>query len=77
MAHLLNGDADLLSEFDTNLIIHSPLQLDYADDEVNLTTILAHNPDINERIVAERLKLRMEDINDTPTLAPASQRRSL
>ncbi|HDX8428282.1 TPA: hypothetical protein RQN23_002982 [Aeromonas veronii] len=77
LAHLLNGDADLLSEFDTNLIIHSPLQLDYADDEVNLTTILAHNPDINERIVAERLKLRMEHINDTPTLAPASQRRAL
>ncbi len=77
LAHLLDGDAHMLDEFDINLIIHSRLQLDYADDEVSLAASLAKHPEINERIVAERLKLRMEHINDTPTLAPASLRRAL
>ena len=77
LARLLEGDAHLLSDFDINLIIHSRLQLDYADDEVSLAASLANHPEINERIVAERLKLRVAHINDTPALTPASLQRAL
>lgn len=77
LAHLLDGDAHLLDEFDINLIIHSRLQLDYADDEVSLAANLARNPDINERIVAERLRLRVEQLSESPALTPSSLRRAL
>ena len=75
LARLLNTDAHLLSEFDVKLIARSRIQLDYQDTEVTLATSLANNPDINERIVAERLRLQLEQISDTPTLT--RQRRAL
>lgn len=77
LAHLLDGDAHMLDEFDINLIIHSRLQLDYADSDVSLAASLASNPDINERIVAERLKMRLEQFSEPPALAPSSLRRAL
>lgn len=75
LARLLDSDAHLLEDFDINLIARSRIQLDYSDDEVNLAIGLANNPDINERIVAERLRLQLEQISDTPTLT--RQRRAL
>lgn len=77
LAHLLDGDAHLLNEFDINLIIHSRLQLDYADSDVSLAASLANHPDLNERIVAERLKMRLEQLSESPSLAPSSLRRAL
>ena len=75
LARLLDGDAGWLSNVDIDLIVNSPIRLDYADHEVDLAASLARNPDINERIVAERLRLRVDQIGDAPTLA--RQRRAL
>ncbi|HDX8428299.1 TPA: hypothetical protein RQN23_002999 [Aeromonas veronii] len=75
LARLLDGDAGWLSNPDIDLIVNSPICLDYADHEVDLAASLARNPDINERIVAERLRLRVDQIGDAPTLA--RQRRAL
>ncbi len=69
LAHLLNGDAVLLGEDDIKQIINSRIQLDYKDAEVDLAKSLANHPELNERIIAERLRLQLEQINDTPTLA--------
>lgn len=77
LAHLLDGDAELVSDFNINLIIHSGIQLDYVDDEVDLAASLARCPELNERIVSERLRLQVEHLSDTPSLAPASRRRTL
>jgi hypothetical protein len=77
LARLLDGDAHRLSEFDINLIIHSRLQFDYADDEVDLAASLACHPELNNRIVAGRLSLRLEQSGDTPALAPTRLHRAL
>ncbi|HDX8428303.1 TPA: hypothetical protein RQN23_003003 [Aeromonas veronii] len=77
LARVLDGDAHRLGEFDINLIINSRLQLDYQDAEVNLANSLARHPELNERIIAERLQLRMDLMSDTPALAPARQRRAI
>ena len=77
LARLLDSDAHLLSEFDVKLIARSRIQLDYSDAEVNLGCALASNPDINERIVAERLRLRTEQLNDNPAPTLARQQRAL
>lgn len=77
LARVLDGDAHRLGEFDINLIINSRLQLDYEDAEVNLANSLARHPELNERIIAERLQLRMDLMSDTPALTPARQRRAI
>ncbi len=68
LARLLDGDANWLSNVDIDLIVKSPIRLDYVDSEVDLAASLARNPDINERIVAERLRLRVEQAGQSPTL---------
>ncbi|MGU5704386.1 hypothetical protein ACV1C5_23085 [Aeromonas caviae] len=57
-----------MSNVDIDLIVKSPIRLDYVDSEVDLAASLARNPDINERIVAERLRLRVEQAGQSPTL---------
>lgn len=77
LARLLDSDAHLLSEFDANLIARSGIQLDYADGEVNLAASLARHPTFNEQIIAERLRLRVEQLNDNPAPTLARQRPAL
>ena len=77
LAHLLNGDAVLLGEDDIKQIINSRIQLDYKDRDVDLAKSLANHPELNERIIAERLRLQLEQISDTPSLEPARQRRAI
>ena len=69
LARVLDGDSHLLNEFDIKMIVNSPIELDYADNEVSLAASLATDPELNEWIIAERLRLRTEQLNDTPALA--------
>ncbi|BDS28576.1 hypothetical protein KAM479c_03000 (plasmid) [Aeromonas caviae] len=73
LARLLDSDALPLSDSDINLIARSGIQLAYSDDEVDLATSLARHPALNEQIIAERLRLRVEQANDTP--APLARQR--
>lgn len=77
LARLLDSDTHLLSEFDASLIARSGIQLDYADGEVNLAASLARHPTFNEQIIAERLRLRVEQLNDNPAPTLARQRPAL
>ena len=69
LAHLLNVDAELLDEDDIKQIINSRIQLDYKDRDVDLAKSLENHPELNEWIVAKHLRLRTEQLNDTPALA--------
>lgn len=77
LAGLLESEAHLLSYFDINVIARSNLQLDYTDDEVSLAANLANHPELNERIVAERLQMRVAQLSDAPALTPSRLSRAI
>lgn len=77
LAGLLEREAHLLSYFDINVIARSRLQFDYADDEVNLAASLANHPELNERIVAERLQQRVAQLNESPAPTPSRLSRAI
>lgn len=77
LAGLLESEAHLLSYFDINVIARSNLQLDYADSDVSLAASLANHPELNERIVAERLQMRVAQLSDAPSLTPSRLSRAI
>ncbi|MFQ2235034.1 hypothetical protein ACK32R_04885 [Aeromonas dhakensis] len=77
LAHMLNGDAGVPSQFDLDFIVEADLQLDYSDADVCLTSSLARNPELNEEIAARRLKWKLEHMQDAPAPLLTRQRPSI
>lgn len=77
LAHMLDGDLGSPSQFDIDFIVKADLQFDYSDADVCLTSSLARNPELNEEIAAQRLKWKLERMQDTPAPLLTRQRPSI
>ena len=77
LAHMLDGDAGVPSQFDLDFIVKADLQFDYSDADVCLTSSLARNPELNEEIAAQRLKWKLERMQDPSTPLLTRQRPSI
>ena len=77
LAHMLDGDPGSPSQFDFDFIVKADLQFDYSDADVCLTRSLARNPELNEEIAAQRLKWKLERMQDTPAPVLTRQRPSI
>ncbi|MFM5296520.1 hypothetical protein ACEUAI_20035 [Aeromonas veronii] len=75
LAYLLKSNHDMLSPCDIDLIVHSNLQFDYKDDDIDLADELIKHPDLHGAVVAEKLKKRLTQIGDDSP-APKTSRKS-
>lgn len=67
IAYLLSYHGDMLSECDINLIAQSNIEFNYKDKDVDLGHAIRMHPGLNEAVIAQQLKRRLEKIGDMST----------